>query len=128
MSDLVTMSVPYADIDELNETFDELLLDSDAEVPDGVDADDMTPAVVPDTEADESDSDVSDYDSNDEEEENTWRNDAQEHERWTFSESVGAAPEVDNCETPLQFYELFFSEELLTMIADQTNVYAQEKR
>ncbi|KAK5969766.1 PiggyBac transposable element-derived protein 4, partial [Trichostrongylus colubriformis] len=60
--------------------------------------------------------------------ENTWRNDAQEHERWTFSEPVGAAPEVDNCETPLQFYELFFSEELLTMIADQTNVYAQEKR
>ncbi|KAK6727768.1 hypothetical protein RB195_005448 [Necator americanus] len=44
---LLTNSVLDADIDDLNESFDELLLDSDAGVPDGVDGDDMAPAVVP---------------------------------------------------------------------------------
>ncbi|CAJ0588726.1 unnamed protein product [Cylicocyclus nassatus] len=84
----------------------------------------MTPAVVPDT--DESDSDISE-DDNDEDAENTWIDGAEKHDRWTFTEHVGADPEVDDCETPLQFYELFFSEELLAMVAEQTNVYGQEK-
>ncbi|KAK6727769.1 hypothetical protein RB195_005448 [Necator americanus] len=58
-------SVLDADIDDLNESFDELLLDSDAGVPDGVDGDDMAPAVVPNN------------DDNDGEAENTCKDDAQ---------------------------------------------------
>ncbi|CAJ0601710.1 unnamed protein product [Cylicocyclus nassatus] len=124
VSKLVTTSVAYNDIDELNESFDDLLLDSDAETPDGADGDNMSPAVVPDT--DESDSDISE-DDNDEDAENTWIDGAEKHDRWRFTEHVGADPEVDICEMPLQFYELFFSEELLAMVAEQTKVYGQEK-
>ncbi|KAK6729315.1 hypothetical protein RB195_006394 [Necator americanus] len=62
-----------ANIDDLNEGFDDLLLDNDAEVADDVGGDDMTP-VVPDT--DEYGSDISDYDS-DEEAKNSWEGDDQ---------------------------------------------------
>ncbi|KAK6040044.1 hypothetical protein COOONC_22451, partial [Cooperia oncophora] len=120
------MSALNTDIDEINQSFDELLLDSDAEATSSMEGDDMAPAVVPDSDSDELDSEVSDDDE--EEAENTWEDEAQKYDRWTFSEPVGLSAEVENCETPLQFYELFFSEELLAMIVTQTNVYGQAKQ
>ncbi|KAK6741659.1 hypothetical protein RB195_009496 [Necator americanus] len=59
----------------IKSSLDDLLLNSNAEAPDGVGGDDKGPAVVPDT--DESDYDISDN----EESENTWEDNAQKHDR-----------------------------------------------
>ncbi|KAK6735372.1 hypothetical protein RB195_018528 [Necator americanus] len=61
------MSVLDVDIDESR---DDLLLDSDSEVPD---------------------------DDDDGEAENTWKDDAQKHDRYTFSEPFGVNPEMPRC-------------------------------
>ncbi|VDO77224.1 unnamed protein product [Heligmosomoides polygyrus] len=120
------MSILDDNVDELYESLDDLLLDSDLKAPDSMECDDIAPALAPDIilASDQSDSDLSD----DGEAENTWMDDAQKHDRCAFSEPVGFDAVVVSCETPLQFNELFFSEELFAMIADQTNLYGQEKR
>lgn len=118
------MGVPNPNIEELNESFESVLVDSDVEVGDGVDDDNMASAVVPDRY--ELDSDISD--DSDEEAANTWKDHVREYDRWTFNDPVGAALEEGEYETPLQFYKLFFSEELLETVAEQSNICGQEKR
>lgn len=76
------MNVLGCDNDDLNGSIDNLPLDSDLEAPSDADGDAMAPAVVRKT--DGSDSDTSD--NNVEEAENTWKDDAQKHSRWSFSE------------------------------------------
>ncbi|VDO27874.1 unnamed protein product [Haemonchus placei] len=85
------MSVANIEIEEFNESFDDLLLDNDNEAFGGLDGDDMAPVGVSDT--DDSDSGISDGDY-DERAENIPMNDAQTYDRWAFSEPVGSSPEV----------------------------------
>ncbi|WKY06418.1 hypothetical protein Q1695_006535 [Nippostrongylus brasiliensis] len=117
------MRVSNTDFDDLNESFEDLMLDGNDEA--GVGDGDMAPAINSDT--DGSDSDMS-GDGSDGTEENTWLEDFQKNDRGSFDEPVGASTMVDSCETPLEFYELFFTEELLSMVTDQTNIYGQEKQ
>ncbi|VDO89355.1 unnamed protein product [Heligmosomoides polygyrus] len=42
-SEIVIMSILYDNVDELKESFDDLLLDSDLEAPDSMECDDMAP-------------------------------------------------------------------------------------
>ncbi|PIO58319.1 hypothetical protein TELCIR_20248 [Teladorsagia circumcincta] len=93
-------------------------------MPDEEDA--LVPAVAHDEEdLDSGESD--DDDDSDEEAESTWLDDAQPNNRWTFNEPTGIHQDVELCQTPLDFYELFLSEELLELIATQTNIYGHQK-
>ncbi|VDL77416.1 unnamed protein product [Nippostrongylus brasiliensis] len=63
------MSSSNLNVDDLNEGIDELFIESDTEATDGIDGDDMAPALAPDT--DKYDLDTSE---DDEETEYTWYN------------------------------------------------------
>ncbi|WKY14057.1 hypothetical protein Q1695_004690 [Nippostrongylus brasiliensis] len=66
----------------LNEGIDKLLIDSDTEAADGVEGDDMAPALMPDS--DEYDLDTSE-DDDDEGTEYIWDKNIRKYERSTFS-------------------------------------------
>uniref|UniRef100_A0A7I4Z224 DDE_Tnp_1_7 domain-containing protein n=1 Tax=Haemonchus contortus TaxID=6289 RepID=A0A7I4Z224_HAECO len=111
----------------LERCFDDLLLESDAEdLYEPEEEEGLVAAVVRDLEDfDTHDTDEGDSDSDTED--NIWTDDACCNDRWVFNEPTGAHQDVEYCETPLDFYELFFSEELPQMVATQTNIYGHQK-
>ena len=56
-----------------------------------------------------------------------WSTGAQQNrDRFPFTGSPGMKAVVENKEDPLPFFELFFDDSLINLIAEQTNVYAQQ--
>ncbi|VDP10501.1 unnamed protein product [Heligmosomoides polygyrus] len=83
------MSILDDIVDELNESFDDLLLDSDLEASDNMECDDKAPAIV--TDSDQSDSDLSD----DEEAKKTWMDDTQKHNSYVSGSEAQRARDVE---------------------------------
>ncbi|KAK5965020.1 PiggyBac transposable element-derived protein 4 [Trichostrongylus colubriformis] len=116
------------DIDILERSFDELLLNSDAE--DLYMTEDDTDAIVPAVALNEEDfdsEDTTDDDDDEDEAEAMWMDEAQSNNRWVFDEPTGVHEEVQRCHDPIDFYRLFFSEDLLEKVAIQTNIYGRQR-
>nr|CDJ92921.1 unnamed protein product [Haemonchus contortus] len=111
----------------LERCFDDLLLESDAEdLYELEEEEGLVAAVVRDLEDFDTD-DTDEGDSDSDTEDNIWTDDACCDDRWVVNEPTGAHQDVEYCGTPLDSYELFFPEELLEMVAMQTNIYGHQK-
>lgn len=58
---------------------------------------------------------------------NFWRKIDPSYTIVTQCEAIPISVEAQNCKTPIEFFELFFTDDLLSHIADQSNLYALQK-
>ncbi|VDO56601.1 unnamed protein product [Haemonchus placei] len=118
----------YYDDADLDEHFRDLLLDSDAEN-EGGDTDDSqdSQAIFPSTE--ESTSDSSSVTTLDSEDSGTekWISDVEADTRWDFTQQHGPNNAVSMCSAPIDFFQLFIDDNLLTLIGTETNRYGSHK-
>ena len=106
------------DFAELNRSFDELLIESDEEGP-FVDDDTAPQGLIVPMESDSSEDE--DDDESDHDEEETWTEDAIIHNQFPFVEEYGPHVDVQNCETPIDYFCLFLNDQLLYLIVMGTN-------
>ncbi|PIO73848.1 hypothetical protein TELCIR_04168 [Teladorsagia circumcincta] len=112
-------------MDGLNEDFDQLLIESDDEqVTEGLDAPENMLAAVLDSSDGESDSDESD--SHDDG--SQWTPNVQKADEFLFN---GVAGILDNeiylFRDPIQFYQLFMTQDLVDLIVEESNRYGSRK-
>ncbi|VDO96986.1 unnamed protein product [Heligmosomoides polygyrus] len=92
-----------------------LLVESDDEddevVQEDVDAEDDI-LVLPTDDVDGSESEVIESDAEDEDKE-AWKSDLEASNRWNFAKESGFHDEVFDCGRPIDYYRLFFNDELL---------------
>jgi hypothetical protein len=117
------------EVGDLNWSFDDLLINSDDEEP--VPDDDDVPAaqslVVPVQYDSDDDSEYEEEDPDKGEEEETWVEDATTHDRFAFTEECGIHADVQSCEVPIDYFQLFLTDELLNLIVAETNRYGTKK-
>ena len=58
----------------------------------------------------------------------TWRSRGSARSRFLFNGNPGLKVNVQNTEDPISFFELFFDDELINLIVQQTNLYAQQQK
>ena len=82
------------------------------------------------SESSQEDSDEPDTDEEMDEvmEENDWSEEINRREDVEFQEEVGITVDSENLHSPLDFFSLFFTEEVWQLLVDQTNLYAEQKR
>ncbi|PIO63845.1 hypothetical protein TELCIR_14541, partial [Teladorsagia circumcincta] len=71
----------------------------------------------------------SDDESSDEEdeEEEAWPEDVVGYDRFAFAEECGPHMDVEECEEPSDYFELFLNDELLDLIVLETNRYGRKE-
>lgn len=75
---------------------------------------------------------LSDSSSSDEEDlidnnEEGWSETILKPQRWIFEDKCGLSEEAENCAEPIDFYQLFIDDELIQLVVDETNRYAEEQ-
>ncbi|KAK5973734.1 hypothetical protein GCK32_010462 [Trichostrongylus colubriformis] len=116
----------YGDLIELNANFDDLLIDSDDYEP-VLDEDTAAQALVVPVDYDTDDDSVYEETSGEEEIQVTWTDETTKFDRFVFAEDCGPHAEVESCDNPIDYFQLFLNDELLNLIVMETNRYGSKK-
>ena len=109
-------------IDELNTSFEDLLIKSDAEDPvNDDDADPVQAVVAPDDYDSDDNSDDNEEQPYSEGKKETWSEDASTHDRYPFSEEYEPHADIQDCEGSVDYFELFFNDKLSNLIVTEMN-------
>ncbi|KAK5979627.1 PiggyBac transposable element-derived protein 4 [Trichostrongylus colubriformis] len=84
------------------------------------------PLVVP-VDYDTDDDSVYEETSGEEENQVTWTDKPTKFDRFVFAEDCGPHADVESCDNPMDYFQLFLNEELLNLIAMETNRYGSKK-
>ena len=100
------MHVSDDDFVKLNISFDQLLIESDE---DGLLPEDKaaTQALILPVESDSSEDEDAESEDNEEE---SWSEDAVIHDRFVFAEECGPHADIESCENPIDYFELFVND------------------
>ena len=119
------------DTSSLDDSFERLLLNSDKEdeIPlnNTDDQDELFENSNDSSNDDTDDDDTDDDDENDASVEDIWSTRIQKPVRFKFSDTFGITNAANNCHEPINFYQLFVSDELLEFIVHETNRYGNQK-
>ena len=119
------MDSSFLNNSDLDESFGQLLLDSDAENSDGEVDDSQADALVLCPKNDSDSSSNSTINSDDDSE--GWTSDAETDNRWNFSDHRGPDNTVLMCSAPADFFELFLDDALMNLIEIETNRYGKAR-
>lgn len=109
--------------EELNESFERLLLESGSEQSDDEDTSLSNACVYPVSESD----DESDEEVEEDERDDIWDDEFENQNNWTFSDDYSIDANVfENCSKPIDFYELFMTD-VWVLMCNETNLYAFQK-
>ena len=77
---------------------------------------------------DDSDEQSSSEDTDEDMEEGEWSKEIKRREDVEFQEEVGINVDIENLQSCLDFFSLFFTEDVWQLLVEQTNLYAEQKR
>lgn len=113
----------------LNDSFERLLIDSEDDTNGGEDNDETENFIfVLDSDSDSESDNIKENEVDVDEPEDNWSSTIKTHNEWAFKEHAGVNYEmILNIKDPLEFFQLFFTEELLNVVVTETNKYGTQR-
>ncbi|KAK5966407.1 hypothetical protein GCK32_017669 [Trichostrongylus colubriformis] len=120
----------FDDESGVNQNFDSLLLESDDDFDQTVqnEPDGEEDVLVIPVDEEEGDSETKEDTEGEDEDEDSWDSEVQAHDRWVFGENCSCHDDVFVCVDPIDFYRLFFNDQVMDIVVTETNGYGKKKK